>query len=54
MSACVGSGARPKAVPSGRPLVRGETVSVAATRLSQTPFALPGNGIRRIESGTWW
>ena len=52
--ASFGSGAMPKTVPSARPSVRGDFVSLASTRLSQTPFALPGNGMRRIESGTWW
>jgi hypothetical protein len=50
----LGSGATPNTVPSARPPVRGDLVSSALSRLSQTPFALPGNGMRRIESGTWW
>ena len=53
-SALAGSGKIPKIVASARPSVRGELVSLASSKLSQTPFSLPGNGMRRIESGTWW
>ena len=49
-----GSGPMPNTNASAWSPSRTNFPSVALTRLSHTPLAFPGNGVRRIESGTWW